>query len=213
MSDTFRDVAPGLQVEQPVDEALLAPGEVDLRRDARGPSGGVVPDRPLQGLEALARVVKVRNRLAQARARQVGQETLESAEGAGGDPRLLRGLDLVETGRIFDEVIGAPAVPGGVAVIGGAIPGGDQLQPAPGGVRFAGHPAGNVRADPGDVLHQGGDVLEHPVVDPLKDIPDAPATLVEGHRIGVIDVPAAMDTAAGKSALKREFSANSREIG
>jgi len=213
MGDTLRRVPAGLEVEQPVHQALAPADKPDLRRHPGDPPGRIGADRALQRLEAPAGVVKIGDRLAQARRRQVGQQPLEGAEGAGGHPRLGGGLDLVESGRPLDEMVGPPAIPRRILIIGRAPPRRHQGEAAPPGVREIPDPAGHMGADPGDVLHQRRHIIEDPAVDPLQHVPPRLAAGLESNRIGVIDMPAAVRPAAFESARKGKFAANRRKIG
>src|ERR1035441_8444474 len=133
--------------------------------------------------KALRRVVKTRNGVVQSRRRQIRQQLLEAPERPGGLKRLLRRFYGVVGPRIFNEDVRSPVIAALVAVPSAAIARGNQRQSAAAEIGMACAFLADVRRHAFDVLHQGHGSLEYILVNPLQDVADGRAALVEDSTI------------------------------
>jgi len=181
-----------LQGKQDVHYVFVAQYEIDFQADQLRAPGGIDAEGVEQGLKAVPGMMEMRNGFVQARTGQVRQETLEFAEGKGGFMGLMGRANEVVGGGALNEDVRSPARIGAIAVIGIAAMGGDEREDPLRWVHFAAVPqmGGEVRGDPGNVLHQKGDVFKNPLIDPLEKIADVASGLVENGAKRVVDMAA-----------------------
>ncbi len=151
-------------------EVAPAPGESPVLVGLRGRH---------QLLEARPCVVEMRNRLVQARTRQIGELREEASERFGRRAGLERRTHRVATARALDEMEGAPPLTVRVDEGEQAVARRHQSQRAAIGVAraFAQQHRTLVRSDARHVLHHPRRLAEDPGVDALLD-PARAATLV-----------------------------------
>ena len=125
--------------------------------------------------------------------RIIRQKPLKFAERAAGIIKMLLTAGGLVADGVLDKVERPPAVAFGIDVIHSALFGADNQQAFPLRVAAFGNdrPAeifGHVK----DILHQLGKILEHPVVDALKDIADGGLVLPFAvYAVGIVDMAAA----------------------
>ena len=112
---------------------------------------------------------------------EIRQQVLEHAKGHGALVEVLLGLRPLQAHAVRNEIIQPPVFPLPVQVIGVAIHSVHQRQGMPG----AGIGLVQMPGDGSDVVHQGGHVLEHMLVDFLQNIG---LFLVRHQKIGAVDV-------------------------
>ena len=167
-------------------------GELNLRPGKPGAVGRVRGDGGFQFGKAPRGVVEVWNGVVQSRSRQIGQQLLEPPEGSGRLKGLLRKFHRIVGPGVLEEDISAPIAAVRAAVPRAPVPGRDQCQAAPAIIRLIRDLMADVLRHALDVLHQRRRGLEHLRVNPLQDVSDERATLVEDGAIGVVNMTAAV---------------------
>lgn len=191
MRRPFGDLPCRLEIKEFRAVGAAPPDELELRPDRRQPPGTVLLCRPLQRGKARNRVVEIRNRLIQPPL-EIGKIVLETPERRSRLERLLRRLEDVVGARIFDKAVTAEKVPFAVAHERTAVLRRNQLERPVTRSRIPGTFETDLLADMGGhtfkVLHQLFRLLEHIRIDPLHDVADPGAALVERHRECIVDM-------------------------
>ena len=185
MGDAFRDRPLLMQTDQR--GGFLFPGEdeFDLPLGAADPSADVGADRLFQSGDPFRRIVKIGNGFDET-TRQVDQIRLELSECVCRLIGLFLGFENVETFRVFDEEINAPAAALLIADPDIPVERGNQGQRAAGVAVLR----REMPRHAADVLHQRSGIVEHLRIQALEDIADPAAGLIEDERIGVVDMSA-----------------------
>ena len=102
---------------------------------------------------------------------------------------------------VFDEDISAPVVALRIAVPRATVPGRDQREAESGVVRLVRGLAVDVRRHALHVFHERHRGLEDVMVDPLDDVTDGSAALVEDGAVGVVNVTAAVGAGVDELAV------------
>ena len=203
-----------MQINQHVHDMFPAARELDFRLNTSRTVADVFADRRLQIVEALAGIVKVRDRLHQRFSGKVRQLSQKQTERPCLLKRLLGRPDLVVGLRSLDENVHPPVVAFCVHVAGRAVHRGDQRQCATVDVLLprAFELRAHVPRDPLDVGHHDAGLPEDVVIDALKNVANRSPGLVERDRVGVVDMAAPVPPAHDEFAVDPEPAGHQRQV-